>query len=244
MSLIGSAYSCRTSSFAAALGLADFDPVGGLIASAAETRDLTESLEQYRADGVPLPASPSGRRRWQQARICEARFGMRIHGRIRKRALFATRCRLRCRTSGDQPMKRSRGAVFQAAAPNPSSASGCPADAADEVSNLRSGQRTVTEIMIAFHERIPDRRARSGLDHLELQRLNLVAGPRATRVRTAANRSAAGRFWAGAEDWPNWRRWPAAAVRSSHDDASAAAPPRALMLLEAAVGLAPVQISH
>ena len=40
--------------FAAALGLADFDPVGSLIASAAETRDLTESLEQYRADGVPL----------------------------------------------------------------------------------------------------------------------------------------------------------------------------------------------
>ncbi len=50
-----------------------------------------------------------------------------------------------------------------------------PTGAADEVSDLRREQRIVTEIMIALDE-CPDRRARAGLDHLELQRLHFRQG--------------------------------------------------------------------
>ena len=40
--------------FASSLGLADPNPIGRLIAGAAESRNLAERLEQYRADGITL----------------------------------------------------------------------------------------------------------------------------------------------------------------------------------------------
>src|SRR5208337_1026458 len=50
----------------------------------------------------------------------EARFLQLIQGRIRKRALLTMRCKLRRRCSLVQPMAASRGLVFQALAPKPS----------------------------------------------------------------------------------------------------------------------------
>ena len=54
---------------------------------------------------------------------------MRIQGRIGKRGLSTTRGRFLSRSSGDQPMKRSRGASRQAAVEKPSMASGVPSRA-------------------------------------------------------------------------------------------------------------------
>ena len=55
-------------------------------------------------------------------RILEAKPGQRTHGRIKKRALFTIRWSRSCRCRGVHPMKRSRGAVAQALAPKPNSA--------------------------------------------------------------------------------------------------------------------------
>ena len=100
--------------FAAALGLTDFDAVGGLMASAAGTRNLPEGFEQYRADGVTsLPV---------------------FVGSMPEYARPDSECRSRAESESEH-----------CSSPD----AGC---AADEVSNLRAGQRTATEIMITFDE--------------------------------------------------------------------------------------------
>src|ERR1019366_6543171 len=94
---------------AASLGITQVLPVGGFVASAGEARLFDEGFEQ---DG---------------ARVREARLRQVIHGRMRKRALLTTRCKWRWRCSLLQPMASSRGLVFQALAPKPSTATISPA---------------------------------------------------------------------------------------------------------------------
>ena len=71
---------------AATLGISEVLPVGGLVTGAGKALLLDEGFEQDRPIGVadlPVFREPAADR-W-------------IHGRMRKRALFTMRCRLRCR---------------------------------------------------------------------------------------------------------------------------------------------------
>ncbi len=106
------------------------DPLGHLDSIPREALLIDEGLERDGPVGVarePVAGKAAGGHGQQHlgAKILDS-----TQGRIRKRALLATRCRLLSRWPGSQPMKRSRGAIFQAAASKPSKA------------RMRSCQRT------------------------------------------------------------------------------------------------------
>ena len=79
---------------------------------------------------------------------------MRIQGRMRKRALLTTSARLRCRCVGLQPMKLSRGAVFQAGG-EAEHGQQLAVGSLHEVAHLGAGQGVVAEIVIAVDEGVP-----------------------------------------------------------------------------------------
>ena len=156
--------------FAPSLSLADFDPVGRVIARASETRNLTEGLEQYRTDGVtllPVLGQPAlaacqnmrgqiwnaGPRQNQKA--CIVRHQLQVAPSTFGRPADEAVARRGLPDGGTKSEQRQR----------------LPTGDADEVSDLRPEQRIVTEIMITL-DKCPGRRARAGLDHLELQRLH------------------------------------------------------------------------
>ena len=229
--------------FAAALGLSDFDPVGGLIASAAETRDLTESLEQYRADGVTL-LPVLGQTSLAAGQDMRGQIGNADPRQNQKASIVRHKMQVALPNFG----RPADEAVARRGLPGGRAESEqrqrLPADAADEVSNLRPGQRTVAEIMIAFHERIPDRRARSGLDHLELQRLNFRQG----RGQLEPGWRPIGLRQVGAGPTPKIGHTGAVGRRRQFDQAMAMHPqqrhPRALMSLRPPSGLRQSKCSH
>ena len=148
----------------------------------------------------------------------KARLGMRIR-RIRKRALLTTRGRLRCRASGVQPTKRSRGAVFQAAAPKPNRAR-LAVGGAGEVAQLGAGQGRVAE-------RARRRRSSSGPRRRRRWVRRAPGGPR-RGAQAAGTAAARGRR----RDRPHRARAAAAAVRSGRRGAT-----RALMSFRPPSGL-------
>ena len=81
---------------------------------------------------------------------------MWIQGRIRKRGLSTTSGRFLSRSSRVQPMKRSRGASFQAAVEKPSMASGVPSRGVHGVAHLGADQGLVAEVVVAGDVLVPE----------------------------------------------------------------------------------------
>ena len=118
MLLVGRLALWSRSSFSAPLGLADMDPVGGLVAGTGEALGIDKGFQQDRSVGVAV-VPVWGSFRAAMASILEARFWDSTQGRMRKRALLTISGRFLSRSEPLQSIKRSRGAVFQASAPKP-----------------------------------------------------------------------------------------------------------------------------
>ena len=108
-----------------ALSGSDVDPAVGPVDGAGVAGPFDERFDEHGCGGNRSVQS-AGRRRRTMARMCEPRFGISTHGRMRKRGLSTTSGSFFSRSSGVQPMKLSRGARFHAAVEKPSMASGQP----------------------------------------------------------------------------------------------------------------------
>ncbi len=158
--------------FATALGLADLNPIGGLVASSGETGDFTEGLKHGGKNRVALQpivrqaffaacqnmgSQVGDANPWQdqKAGVVDEQMQVALAALCRPADELIARCGLP--GGGSKTEQRQRFVV----------------GGTHQITHLRTGQRLVAEVVIALDKRIPDSTAGTRFDDLKVQRAHL-----------------------------------------------------------------------